>query len=254
MPVIHKKKTYTSENSTSATHILAVENLKYSYPGGQEALQGISFTISPGEKVALVGHNGSGKSTLMLNLIGILNGEGLISISGLGKTEENLPLIRSKVGLVFQNPDDQLFSPTVFADVAFGPIHMGYSEVETKERVSAALEAVGMIEFSERLSYHLSTGEKKKIAIATVLSMDPELIILDEPSAGLDPKARRSLINLLRELPQSLLIATHDLLLVKELLPRTIILYQGKITADGPTENLLADTKLLEANGLEMPI
>ena len=163
-------------------------------------------------------------------------------------------MIRSKLGLVFQNPDDQLFSPTVFADVAFGPIHMGFSEGEINQRVAKALAAVGMSDFSDRLSYHMSTGEKKRVAIATVLSMDPEIIVLDEPTAGLDPKARRSLIHLLRELPQSMLVATHDLLMVKELLPRTIVLHQGKIVADQPTETLLANTALLEAHGLEMPI
>ena len=254
MPVSHIKQVQKTAETPPDQPILQVDDLQYTYPTGQPALRGISFSISKGEKVALVGHNGSGKSTLMLNLIGILNGEGNIRVSGLQKTEENLPVIRSKIGLVFQNPDDQLFSPTVFADVAFGPIHMGYSEEETKQRVQTALSAVGMSEFSNRLSYHLSTGEKKRISIATVLSMDPELIVLDEPSAGLDPKARRSLMNLLRELPHGLLVATHDLLMVKELLPRTIILHQGKIGADGATESLLNDPALLDAHGLEMPI
>jgi energy-coupling factor transporter ATP-binding protein EcfA2 len=175
-------------------------------------------------------------------------------VAGLTLGEENLPLIRSLVGLVFQNPDDQLFSPTVFEDVAFGPLHMGFSEDETRHRVESALEMVNMSMYIDRLSYHLSMGEKKRVAIATVLSMQPDLIILDEPSAGLDPRARRSLINLLRELPQTLLVATHDLLLVRELLPRIIILDQGQVVADGQTTEILSNTPLLEAHGLEMPI
>lgn len=253
MPISHNIKSTLPTEADSSGPILQIEQLSFAYPTGQQALQDINLTISKGEKVALVGHNGSGKSTLLLNLIGILNGEGTVSVSGLQKIKENLSTIRAKLGLVFQNPDDQLFSPTVFADVAFGPIHMGFSEEEITQRVEYALEAVGMRDFSNRLSYHMSTGEKKRIAIATVLSMDPEIIILDEPTAGLDPKARRSLINLLRELPQSMLVATHDLLMVKELLPRTIILHQGKIVADQPTDILLADNALLEAFGLEMP-
>lgn len=254
MPINHKANKIQIAEAPSESSILEIKNLQFSYPTGQHALKEVSLTISKGEKVALVGHNGSGKSTLMLNLIGILNGQGDITISGMNINEKNLPIIRSKVGLVFQNPDDQLFSPTVFADVAFGPIHMGYSEEETFERVRKALDAVGMADFSNRLSFHLSTGEKKKISIATVLSMDPELIIFDEPSAGLDPKARRGLINLLRDLPQSMLVATHDLLLVKEILPRTIILHQGRIVADGATKLILGDNALLDTYGLEMPI
>lgn len=233
--------------------ILEVNDLHFTYPDGQQALHGVSLTLHPGEKAALVGPNGSGKSTLMLNIIGILNGSGDIMVAGLPRTEENLPLIRSRVGLVFQNPDDQLFSPTVYEDVAFGPLHMGLSEAETHQRVQTALDLVGMAEYAQRLSYHLSMGEKKRVAIATVLSMSPDLIILDEPSAGLDPKARRTLIELLRTLPQSLLIASHDLLMVKELLPRTIILDQGLAVADGDTGSLLGDTALLNQHGLEMP-
>ena len=254
MPISHNNKLTFPTKTDPSVPILQIDQLSFAYPTGQDALQNITLTISPGEKVALVGHNGSGKSTLLLNLIGILNGEGNISISGLKKTKENLSTIRAKLGLVFQNPDDQLFSPTVFADVAFVPIHMGFSDEEINQRVELALAAVGMSEFTNRLSYHMSTGEKKRIAIATVLSMDPEIIVLDEPTAGLDPKARRSLINLLRELPQSMLVATHDLLMVKDLLPRTIILHRGKIVADQPTESLLTDTALLDSYGLEMPL
>ncbi len=206
-----------------------------------------------GEKVALVGPNGAGKSTLMLHLNGILAGEGRIEVAGLPVTKEHLPRIRAKIGMVFQNPDDQLFSPTVFEDVAFGPLHMGLPEAEVRERVRSALEQVGMSRYSERLSYHLSVGEKKRVAIATVLAMEPDVLVLDEPSAGLDPRARRGLITLLRELPLTMLISTHDMHMAHELFPRTIIMDEGRIVADGATSGLFADRALLEAHGLEWP-
>ena len=155
---------------------------------------------------------------------------------------------------MFQNPDDQLFSPTVFDDVAFGPLHMGYPEAEVRQRVTQALAQVGMAGFEERLSHHLSIGQKKRVAIATVLSMDPEILVLDEPSAGLDPRARRSLINLLRELPLTMLVSTHDMLLVQELFPRMIVMDEGRVVADGETAVLLRDIAFLEEHGLEMPV
>jgi cobalt/nickel transport system ATP-binding protein len=253
MPIEHDQLTPETITPDPDIPILEVNQLSFDYPDGQQALVNTSLTLGRGEKAALVGPNGSGKSTLMLNIIGILNGSGEINVAGIPRTEENLPVIRSYVGLVFQSPDDQLFSPTVFEDVAFGPLHMGFSEEETRQRVVDALEMVDMAEYAGRLSYHLSVGEKKRVAIATVLSMEPELIILDEPSAGLDPKARRTLIELLRRLPQSLLVATHDLLLVKELLPRTIILDEGQVVADGETGEILRDSELLERHGLELP-
>jgi len=253
MPISHDHKFQEIPQLDPDSPILQIKDLHFSYPDGQEALQGVSLLLQQGEKAALVGHNGSGKSTLMLNIIGILDGEGQIEVAGLPRIEKNLPLIRSRAGLVFQNPDDQLFSPTVYEDVAFGPLYMGCTEEETNHRVTKALEMVGMSDYAQRLSYHLSMGEKKRIAIATVLSMDPDLIILDEPTAGLDPKARRTLIELLRELPQALLVATHDLLMVKELLPRTIILDNGLVVADGETQALFADTALLDRHGLELP-
>jgi len=166
---------------------------------------------------------------------------------------DNLPAIRAMVGLVFQNPDDQLFSPTVFEDVAFGPLHMGLAPDEVTARVESALNDVRMSGFRDRLSHHLSVGEKKRIAIATVLSMNPQILVLDEPSAGLDPRARRTLINLLRELPITMLVSTHDMKLVEELFPRTIVMDEGLIVADGKTKDILADAKLLEAHGLEKP-
>lgn len=234
-------------------HTVEVKDLKFSYPDGHIALQGVTLSIAPGEKVALVGPNGAGKSTLMLHLNGILKGQGEITVCGWSLNNGSLGKVRAAVGLVFQDPDDQLFSPTVFEDVAFGPLHMGVPENEVRQRVAGALQAVGMSAYAHRVSHHLSAGEKKRIAIATVLSMDPEILVLDEPSAGLDPRARRGLINLLRSLPQTILCSTHDLPLVKELFPRTVIMNEGRIVVDGPTGSILSDAALLEANGLEKP-
>jgi cobalt/nickel transport system ATP-binding protein len=237
--------------STTQPLSLEVTDLHFTYPDGHVALRGVSLRIERGEKVALVGPNGAGKSTLMLQLNGILMGQGRISVGGLPVAKEHLRQIRARVGLVFQNPDDQLFSPTVFEDVAFGPLHMGYPEAEVRGRVARALELVGMDAFAERLSHHLSVGEKKRIAVATVLAMDPEILVLDEPTAGLDPRARRSLINLLRELPHTMLVSTHDLLMVRDLFGRMVVMDQGLVVADGPTAQLLEDDALLEAHGLE---
>jgi cobalt/nickel transport system ATP-binding protein len=262
MPVIHKPASASIDQPAMANRngyqaegpiTLAVENLSFHYPDGHPALKGVSLQISWREKVALVGPNGAGKSTLMLHLNGILGSDSPIQVAGLPLSKANLPLIRAKVGLVFQNPDDQLFSPTVFEDVAFGPLHMGLPETEVRARVARALEQVRMSHYAERLSHHLSVGEKKRIAIATVLAMEPEILVLDEPSAGLDPRARRSLIILLRELPLTMLISTHDMLMVRELFPRMIIMDEGHVVADGPTELLMNDVDLLEAHGLERP-
>ena len=233
--------------------IVKVSDLHFSYPDAHIALRGVSFHLCAGDKVALVGPNGAGKSTLMLQMNGILQGQGEIEIAGMHLTRDNLPVIRAMVGLVFQNPDDQLFSPTVFEDVAFGPLHMGLPEEEVFARVDSALEAVRMSSYRDRLSHHLSVGEKKRIAIATVLSMNPSILILDEPSAGLDPRARRTLINLLRELPITMLISTHDMRMVQELFPRTIVMDDGLIVADGMTNEILEDEKFLNEHGLEKP-
>jgi len=233
--------------------IIKVSDLHFAYPDEHVALRGVSFNLCAGDKVALVGPNGAGKSTLMLQLNGILDGRGGIEIGGMRLTRDNLPVIRAMVGLVFQNPDDQLFSPTVFEDVAFGPLHMGLPEEEVLVRVDSALEAVRMSSYRDRLSHHLSVGEKKRIAIATVLSMNPKILILDEPSAGLDPRARRTLINLLRELPITMLISTHDMRMVQELFPRTIVMDDGRIVADGMTQEILEDETFLNEHGLEKP-
>ena len=234
--------------------VIAVDHLHFAYPDGHVALQEISLRLCQRDKVALVGPNGAGKSTLMLHLNGILAAEGgEVQVAGMPVNEQNLRVIRGLVGLVFQNPDDQLFSPTVFEDVAFGPLHMGLPEEEVAARVEEALEMVHMRDYKDRLSHHLSVGEKKRIAIATVLSMHPEILVLDEPSAGLDPRARRSLIRLLQEMPITMLVSTHDMPMVKECFPRTIVMDRGQIVADGPTSNILEDARFLEAHGLEKP-
>ncbi len=251
MPVTHVKNSFSLPEIGG--DVLTVKDLHFSYPDGHSALHGVSMKLSVGDKVALVGPNGAGKSTLMLHLNGILGGHGEVEIAGQRLTRDNLPAIRAMVGLVFQNPDDQLFSPTVFEDVAFGPLHMGLPEADVRARVDAALEAVRMSTYRDRLSHHLSVGEKKRIAIATVLSMNPSLLILDEPSAGLDPRARRTLINLLRELPITMLVSTHDMKLVQELFPRTIVMDEGRVVADGLTTEILEDETFLTAHGLEKP-
>ena len=237
-----------------ASRWIEVEHLHYSYPDGFEALRGVDLVIARGEKVALVGPNGAGKSTFMLHLNGINEpSHGSVRVAGLPIVRENLGRVRAEVGLVFQDPDDQLFSPTVRDDVAFGPLHMGLPESEIHDRVERALAAVGMAGFERRLPHHLSLGQRKRVAMATVLSMDPSVLVFDEPSAGLDPRGRRELINLLRELPQTLLVATHDMRLVADVLPRTVVMDAGCIVADGPTDRILSDAALLEAHGLEAP-
>jgi cobalt/nickel transport system ATP-binding protein len=234
-------------------HSIEIKDLSFSYPDGTPALNNISLSIAPGEKVALVGPNGAGKSTLILHLNGILNGQGYIRVCGLEVVKENLGRVRSCVGLVFQSPEDQLFSPTVFDDVAFGPLYQGLPTRQVLQSVDEALDAVHMLGYKARVSHHLSMGEKKRIAIATVLSMHPEVLVLDEPTGGLDPHSRRSLIHLLKELPLTMLVSTHDMLLVREIFPRMIILDEGKIVADGSTQELMEDSILLEAHGLEKP-
>jgi cobalt/nickel transport system ATP-binding protein len=233
-------------------HKIEVDGLCFSYPDGRVALRGVSLIVAPGEKVALVGPNGAGKSTLLLHLNGILRGKGSVRVAGLEVTDHNLRKIRAAVGLVFQNPDDQLFSPTVFDDVAFGPLHMGLPEPLVRARVKSALAAVDMAAYADRISHHLSIGEKKRIAVATVLAMEPEILVLDEPTAGLDPRARRNLISLLRQLDMTMLVSTHDIRMVAELFERTIIMENGSIVAAGPTPSILADAALLETHGLEM--
>jgi len=230
--------------------VITIDNLSFCYPDGQQALTGINLTIQQGETVALIGPNGAGKSTLLLHLNGILRSNGSVKVLQEPITDKNLRWVRSKIGLVFQNPDDQLFSPTVFDDVAFGPINMSCSEEEVHESVTRALEWVGMAGYENRSPHHLSVGEKKRIAIATVLSMAPEILVIDEPTSSLDPGSKWSLISLLRRLPMTKIIATHDLELVGALCSRTIIINHGQVVADGTTDRVLTDAALLRAHGL----
>jgi cobalt/nickel transport system ATP-binding protein len=236
---------------------ISIESLSYTYPGGIQALNGIDLQIKATEKVAIVGANGSGKSTLLLHLNGILLPQhGEIVIGEMLVTPHNLMAVRNFVGLVFQNPDDQLFMPTVWEDVAFGPINQGLKGTELKIRVSEALVSVGLdvTKYAERLSHNLSGGEKKRVAIAGVLAMQPQVLVFDEPSAQLDPRSRRQLIQLLHTLPETQLIATHDLDLVLELCDRTIVLSEGKVVYDGNTKQVLSDREFLLAHSLEMPL
>jgi cobalt/nickel transport system ATP-binding protein len=232
-------------------HTIEVKDLHFSYPDGHQALRGVNLYISPGEKVALVGPNGAGKSTLILHLNGILHDRGEVFVCGKPIGKDTIGEVRGSVGLVFEDPDDQLFSPTVFDDVAFGPIYMGKPELEVRKIVDVALQAVDMEGFESRVSHHLSNGEKKRVAIATVLAMDPEILVLDEPTSGLDPRSRRGLINLLRDLPQTMLVSTHDIHMVSDLFERTIMIDGGEIVFDGPTKDLLSNVPLLETHGLE---
>lgn len=232
-------------------HSIEVEQLTFSYPDGHQALNDVSLMIQPGEKVALVGPNGAGKSTLLLHLNGILSGTGTVRVCGLEVNKETVGRVRAMVGIVFQSPDDQLFSPRVFDDVAYGPIYQGLPPDVVHERVEQSLAAVAMSGYAQRVSHHLSMGEKKRIAIATVLSMEPEVLILDEPTGGLDPGARRSFINLLHELPLTMLVSSHDMSFVEELFPRMLILDEGRLVADGLTSELMLDADLLAAHGLE---
>ena len=230
--------------------IIRVDNLSFGYPDGQQALTDVNLTIYQGETVALIGPNGAGKSTLLLHLNGILHSNGAVKVFGRPVDDKNLRWVRSKVGLVFQNPDDQLFSPTVFDDVAFGPINLGYSEAKVRELVTRALDWVGMAGYERRSPHHLSLGEKKRIAIATVLSMNPEILVIDEPTSNLDPGSKWSLIELLRGLEITKIVASHDLELVQALCHRAIVLDRGVIIADGATSHILADMPLLMAHGL----
>lgn len=230
--------------------ILEIENLSYSYPDGTKALENISFSMDEEQKMAVLGANGAGKSTLMLHLNGILEGKGRISVCGLELCKKNTRQIRQKVGLVFQNPDDQLFCPTVFDDVAFGPQNMGLPKEEVQKRVTAALARVGLTGFEKRSPFHLSTGEKKRVSLATVLSVDSELIVLDEPTSNLDPKGRREIIELLATLGKSMIIVTHDFDMASRLCPRSIVLSKGCLVADGETAKIISDETLLKNNGL----
>lgn len=236
---------------------LEITNLKYRYRDGTEALRGLSFRVLPGECIALLGPNGSGKSTLLLHLNGILpeklSGESVVKIYGEAIAPKNLEAIRRQVGLVFQDPDDQLFCPTVAEDVAFGPQQLGLRDAEIAALVKKSLAQVGLAGFESRSTHHLSHGEKRRACLAGVLACDPKILVLDEPTSDLDPRGRREFKAMLRTLPATKLIATHDLELAVELCARTIILDHGELIADGRTVELLSDEKLMLAHGLERP-
>jgi cobalt/nickel transport system ATP-binding protein len=233
---------------------LDVRGLAYAYPDGTQALFGVDLRIERGERVALLGPNGAGKTTLALHLNGILTaGAGSVTIAGLPVAKENLLEIRRRVGIVFQDPDDQLFMPTVRDDVAFGPANLGLSGAELDRRVHHALAQVGMAEYADRPPHHLSFGQRRRVAVATVLAMGPEIIVLDEPSSNLDPASRRELAEVVRSLDVTLLMVTHDLPYALELCPRAVILSNGVIAADAPTPVVLGDPDLLRRHRLELP-
>lgn len=235
-------------------HLVEMKDVAFTYPDGTAALRGVSFRITHGESVAIVGGNGAGKSTLLQHLNGYLTPtRGEVRIGDVPLTRETAVAIRRAVGVVFQDPDDQLFMSTVFEDVAFGPLNLALPSDEVERRSLAALERVGMVHLRERPPYKLSAGEKRAVAIATVLALTPDVLVMDEPSSHLDPRGRRRLIELLRTFEHTKIIASHDLELVVELCPRTLVLDGGLIVADGPTGVLLADEPLMLAHGLERP-
>ncbi|MEW6200666.1 MAG: ABC transporter ATP-binding protein [bacterium] len=227
-----------------------IKNLSFRYPDGNRALEEVSLTIYEDETVAIVGPNGAGKSTLIFHLNGILSGNGAVHIMGNTLNGQNLKTIRRLVGIVFQNPDDQLFCPTVFDDVAFGPLNYGLAPQRVQKRVRTALEMVGMGGYEKKSSAHLSIGEKKRIAIATILSMEPEIFVFDEPTSNLDPRGQRLIVDLVASLKKTLIIVTHDLKIADELCRRTIILNNGCIVADGDTAAILSDKDFIRANDL----
>lgn len=230
-----------------------VEDLSYAYPDGTQALCGVSVRVDRGECVGLIGPNGAGKSTLLLHLNGTLRGRGRVLVGGLEVTRANLPEVRRRVGVIFQDPDDQLFMPTVFDDVAFGPLNLGLSEEEVRSRVREALRRVDKEGFQERAPYHLSGGEKRAVAIATVLAMEPQVLAMDEPTSSLDHGSRRSVIDLVKDLAITRVLATHDLELVLELCTRCLLMAEGGIVADGPVRDILGDARLLARYRMEVP-
>jgi len=236
-------------------HIIEIQDLEFAYPDGTKALQQVSFRITHGESVALIGANGAGKSTILLHLNGCLfPTKGSARIGDVPITKSTLQSIRRTVGMVFQNPDDQLFMPTVYDDVAFGPLNLGFPLEEVQLKVMSALEQVGLAHVKNKSPYRLSEGQKRSIAIATVLSMNPDILVMDEPTSNLDPKSRRNLINLLQTFTHTKIIATHDLDMVLDICERTIILNNGRIVADGKTIELFQNADLLEQSHLEQPL
>ena len=234
--------------------VLDVRGLAYAYPDGHQALYGVDLHVHRGERVALLGPNGAGKTTLVLHLNGILTaGAGSVVVSGLPVAKRNLAEVRRRVGVVFQDPDDQLFMGTVHDDVAFGPANLGVTGVALERRVRAALDKVGMADFVDRPPHHLSFGQRRRVAVATVLAMEPEILVLDEPSSNLDPASRRELAEILTGLDVTVLMVTHDLPYAFELCPRSVVLSDGVVVADGATYDVLTDDALMAAHRLELP-
>jgi len=242
----------------SSTPSLLIENLAFAYPDGNQALYGVNLRIEKGERVALLGPNGAGKTTLVMHMNGIHpTAHGKVEVAGQlvdAKDKESIKMIRSKVGIVFQDPDDQLFMPTVGEDIAFGPYNMGKRGAELDAIVDEALQLVGMSEYKERPPHHLSFGQRRRVAVATVLAMKPEILVLDEPSSNLDPASRRELADILRSLDITMVMVTHDLPYAYELCARSVILKGGVIVADGSTHEILTNSALLAANRLELPV
>jgi cobalt/nickel transport system ATP-binding protein len=237
-----------------STPVLDVRGLAFAYPDGHQALFGVDLHVHRGERVALLGPNGAGKTTLVLHLNGILTaGAGKVAVSGLPVEKANLQEIRRRVGIVFQDPDDQLFLGSVRQDVAFGPANLGLRGAALEQRVMTALDQVGMADFADRPPHHLSFGQRRRVAVATVLAMEPEILVLDEPSSNLDPASRRELADILRSLDVTLLMVTHDLPYALELCPRSVVLSDGVVVADGRTFDVLTDGPLMAAHRLELP-
>ncbi|MBS2937162.1 ATP-binding cassette domain-containing protein [Nocardioides sp. J2M5] len=242
-----------------STPVLDVRDLAYAYPDGHQALFGVDLHVHRGERVALLGPNGAGKTTLVLHLNGILGsgsggaGRGSVAVSGLPVDKKNMREVRRRVGVVFQDPDDQLFLGTVRQDVAFGPANLGLTGAELDRRVMDALDRVGMADFVDRPPHHLSYGQRRRVAVATVLAMEPEVLVLDEPSSNLDPASRRELADILRSLDVTVLMVTHDLPYALELCPRSVVLSEGVVVADRPTFDVLTDDELMAAHRLELP-
>jgi len=237
-----------------AEPVLELADVRYRYPTGPEALRGVTLSVAPGERVGLVGPNGAGKSTLLLALAGFVTAEGLIRVAGHTLTRGTARDVRRHLGLVFQDADDQLFMPRVIDDVAFGPVTMGLALDEVQVRVHEALHAVDLEGYETRAPYHLSVGEKRRAALATVLAMRPQILALDEPSANLDPRGRRRLIELLGGLTSTLLVVGHDLDLILDVCQRTVIIDAGRVAADGASREILSNRELLESHGLELPL
>ncbi|WP_107771427.1 energy-coupling factor ABC transporter ATP-binding protein [Nocardioides sediminis] len=237
-----------------STPVLDVRGLAYAYPDGHQALFGVDLHVHEGERVALLGPNGAGKTTLVLHLNGILTaGAGSVSVSGLPVDKQHMAEIRRRVGIVFQDPDDQLFLGSVRQDVAFGPANLGLRGAALDRRVMDALDRVGMADFADRPPHHLSFGQRRRVAVATVLAMEPEVLVLDEPSSNLDPASRRELADILRSLDVTVLMVTHDLPYALELCPRSVVLSDGAVVADGKTLDVLTDEALMRDNRLELP-